>query len=117
MSSIRYLGEAGKTSPATRLIAIKPNPRASSQRRGLMSIQIWGSSIQMGSDFSDFAFAGLVGAALTWFSVLNPFWQTRRSSGARVPATRPSAMNLKYLGRPRDNRHFRTSYMIARVWD
>ena len=52
MSSIRYLVEAGRTRPDTRLISINTKLRVRSQRRGLTKIQIWGSSFHNRSDLS-----------------------------------------------------------------
>src|SRR5580658_4798709 len=53
-SSRKYFVEAGRTSPETRLITIRPKPAAKIPRRGLISASTSGSSFQ-----SNFAFAGL----------------------------------------------------------
>ena len=45
-SSTRYFVDPGSTSPATRLIAINPNPTKSIARRGWISAQISGSELQ-----------------------------------------------------------------------
>ena len=50
-SSIRYLVEAGRTSPATRLTAMSRKARASSPRRGFMRAQTSGSSARSRSGF------------------------------------------------------------------
>ena len=55
-SSTRYLVEAGSTSPETRLMTIKPNPKASRARRGRIRDQISGSALKTGVfGFTDFA--------------------------------------------------------------
>src|SRR6266849_1651806 len=61
-SSTRYLVEAGKISPETRLMAISKKPAARIPRRGLIRARTSGSSSQ-----ARFLFAGLV-CAPVWFS-------------------------------------------------
>src|SRR5882724_10865712 len=49
--STRNLVDAGRTSPETRLMTINRKPNASSQRRGLTSVQISGSTLRRGGLF------------------------------------------------------------------
>src|SRR5258707_11996058 len=49
--STRNLVDAGNTSPETRLMTINTKPNASSHLRGLMSVQISGSTLRSGGLF------------------------------------------------------------------
>src|ERR1700728_1987843 len=49
--STRNLVDAGRTSPETRLITINTKPNASNHLRGLMSVQISGSTLRRGGRF------------------------------------------------------------------
>src|SRR5438132_1430670 len=63
-SSTKYFVEAGRMSPATRLIAITANPTASRPRRGLMNTQTSGRSSRRRAGFSCLAFDSGLGEAL-----------------------------------------------------
>src|SRR5271157_1397448 len=58
-SSTKYLVEAGRTSPETRLITIKPSPRRSRRRRGRSSCQISGSAWKILVFFAGFGGLGV----------------------------------------------------------
>ena len=49
--STRNLVDAGRTRPETRLMTMSTNPNASSHRRGLMRVQISGSTLRRGGLF------------------------------------------------------------------
>jgi hypothetical protein len=49
--STRNLVDAGRTRPETRLMTIKTKPNASSHLRGLISVQISGSTLRRGGRF------------------------------------------------------------------